>query len=113
MGKNQERLEGELHRLCGYRFKRLLMVRSKVEILAGQYHSNIKPNAVLATVCAFEMRCDSRSCFYRRPRPAETQVSVRPSYLASECLRVPKAGRSPLGKKPRRAARSKSNAKPA
>jgi hypothetical protein len=30
-----------------------------------------------------------------------------PSYLASECLRVPKAGRSPLGKRPRRAARSR------
>jgi hypothetical protein len=37
----------------------------------------------------------------------ETQVSVTPSYLASESLRVPKAGRSPLGKRPRRAARSR------
>lgn len=34
------------------------MIGSEVEILAGQYHSNIKSNAVLATVCAFEMRYD-------------------------------------------------------
>src|SRR5580704_9141198 len=41
------------------------------------------------------------------PSWTETQVSVTPSYLASACLRVPKAGRSPLGKRPRRAARSR------
>jgi hypothetical protein len=41
------------------------------------------------------------------PSWTETQVSVTPSYLASESLRVPKAGRSPLGKRPRRAARSR------
>jgi hypothetical protein len=34
------------------------VVGSEAEILEGHYHSNIKPNAVLATVCAFEMRYD-------------------------------------------------------
>jgi hypothetical protein len=34
------------------------MVGSEAEILAGRYHSNIKPTAVLATVCAFEVRYD-------------------------------------------------------
>ena len=58
MGDNRERFERELHRLRGYRFKRLLVVGSEAEILAGHYHSNIKPNAVLATVCAFEVRFD-------------------------------------------------------
>ena len=58
MGENRERFERELHRLRGYRFKRLLVVGSEAEILAGQYHSNIKPKAVLATVCAFEVRYD-------------------------------------------------------
>ncbi len=58
MGENRERFERELHRLRGYRFKRLLVVGSEAEILEGHYHSNIKPQAVLATVCAFEMRYD-------------------------------------------------------
>ena len=49
--------------------KRLLVVGSEAEILAGKYHSNIKPNAVLASVCAFEMRYDLRSCLYRAPKP--------------------------------------------
>lgn len=58
MGENREQFERELHRLRGYRFKRLLVVESEAEILAGHYQSNIKPNAVLATVCAFEVRYD-------------------------------------------------------
>jgi hypothetical protein len=58
MGQNRERFERELHRLRGYRFKRLLAVGSEAEILAGQYNSNIKPEAVLATVYAFEVRYD-------------------------------------------------------
>jgi len=49
MGQNRERFERELHRIRGYRFKRLLVVGSEAEILAGHYHSNIKPSAVLAT----------------------------------------------------------------
>jgi hypothetical protein len=57
MGENRERFERELHRLHGYRFKRLLVVGSEAEILAGQYHSN-KPNAVPATLYAFEVRDD-------------------------------------------------------
>jgi hypothetical protein len=58
MGDNRDRFERELHRLRGYRFKRPLVVGSEAEILAGAYHSNIKPNAVLASVCAFEVRYD-------------------------------------------------------
>jgi ERCC4-type nuclease len=58
MGENREGFERELHRLRGYRFKRLLVVGSEAEILADQYHSNIKPQDVLATVCTFEMRYD-------------------------------------------------------
>jgi hypothetical protein len=65
MNENRKRFERELHRLRGYRFKRLLVVGSEAEILAGQYHSNIKPNAVLATVCAFEVRYDLPVLFVR------------------------------------------------
>jgi len=37
MGDNRERFERELHQLCRYKFKRLLVVGSEAEILAGQY----------------------------------------------------------------------------
>jgi DNA excision repair protein ERCC-4 len=58
MDENRERFERELHRLRGYRFKRLLVGGSEAEILAGNYHSRITPKAVLATLCAFEVRYD-------------------------------------------------------
>jgi hypothetical protein len=70
----------------------LLVVGSKAEILAGQYHSNIKPNAVLANVCAFEMRYDlpvvfvptaqagarlvERWAFYYAPQAVETVNNI-------------------------------------
>jgi hypothetical protein len=38
MGENRERFERGLHRLRGYKFKRLLMVGSEAEILAGKTH---------------------------------------------------------------------------
>jgi DNA excision repair protein ERCC-4 len=69
MGENRARFERELHRLRGYRFKRLLVVGSEAEILAGQYHSDIKPNAVLATLCAFEVRYDLPVVLCRPPMP--------------------------------------------
>jgi DNA excision repair protein ERCC-4 len=37
----RERFERELHRLRGYRFKRLLIVGTEDEIKAGEYHSQI------------------------------------------------------------------------
>jgi DNA excision repair protein ERCC-4 len=58
VGANRERFERELHRLRGYRFKRLLVVGSEAEILAGNYHSKIMPKAVLATLGAFKVRYD-------------------------------------------------------
>jgi len=56
LGSNRERFEHELHRLRGYRFKRLLVVGSREDIAAGHYHSRIAPKAVLATLGAFEVR---------------------------------------------------------
>jgi DNA excision repair protein ERCC-4 len=39
VGQNRERFERELHRLRGFRFKRLLIIGSEAEILAGRYCS--------------------------------------------------------------------------
>ena len=33
--------------------RKQVVVGSEAEILAGNYHSNIKPKAVMATLCAF------------------------------------------------------------
>ena len=58
IGENRERFERELHRLRGFRFKRLLVIGDEAEVLAGHYRSNIKPKAVLSTLSAFEARYD-------------------------------------------------------
>jgi DNA excision repair protein ERCC-4 len=86
MGENRERFERELHRLRGYRFKRLLVVGSEAEILAGQYHSNIKPNAVLATVCAFEARYDLPVVFVATAQAGARLVERWAFYFARETV---------------------------
>ncbi len=58
IASNRERFERELHRLRGFRFKRLLIVGTEEQILRGNFQSNIKPKAVLATLSAFEVRYD-------------------------------------------------------
>jgi len=69
MGDNRERFERELHRLRGYRFKRLLMVGSEAEILAGQYHSNIKRKAELRPSARSRSGTIFHWSLYRRPSP--------------------------------------------
>jgi DNA excision repair protein ERCC-4 len=86
MGENRDRFERELHRLRGYRFKRLLVVGSEAEILAGQYHSNIKPNAVLATVWAFEMRYDLPVVFVPSPGDGARRIERWAFYFAREVV---------------------------
>ncbi len=58
VGDNRERFERELHRLRGHRFKRLLVVGTRVEVEQHRYRSNVTPKAVLATLAAFEVRYD-------------------------------------------------------
>jgi DNA excision repair protein ERCC-4 len=86
MGDNRERFERELHRLRGYRFKRLLVVGSEAEILAGQYHSNIKPNAVLATVWAFEVRYDLPVVFVQTAKAGARLVERWAFYFARQTV---------------------------
>jgi ERCC4-type nuclease len=52
----RERFERELCRLKSYQFARLLIVGTEAEILSGDYHSAIRPKAVIATLRAFEVR---------------------------------------------------------
>lgn len=74
VGSNRERFERELHRLRGFRFKRLLLVGSEAEIQAGRYLSNITPKAVMTTLGAFEVRYDLPVVFQPTPEAAASQV---------------------------------------
>ena len=57
-GDNRERFERELHRLRGFRFKRLLIVGDELDVIQGRYHSTIAPRSILGTLAAFEARYD-------------------------------------------------------
>ena len=70
VGENRARFERELHRLRGFRFKRLLIIGTEEQILRGNFQSNIKPKAVLATLTAFEIRYDVPTVFCETPEKA-------------------------------------------
>lgn len=55
---DRERFERELHRLRGFRFKRLLIVGSREDIEQHNYRSKALPKAILNTLSAFECRYD-------------------------------------------------------
>ena len=73
-GENRVRFERALHRLRGFRFKRLLIVGSEAQILQGQYHPNIAPKAVLGTLSAFEVRYDLPVVFCETAAVAARQI---------------------------------------
>lgn len=74
MGENRERFERELHRLRGFRFKRLLIVGSREEIEAGAYRSTIRPASVLASLAAWECRYDVPPVFAPTQEAAAARV---------------------------------------
>jgi ERCC4-type nuclease len=86
MGSNRERFEHELHRLRGYRFKRLLVVGTREHIAAGHYHSRIAPKAVLASLGAFEVRFDLPIVFAETPEAAALQVERWAWYYGREVV---------------------------
>ncbi len=74
MGHNRERFERELHRLRGFRFKRLLIVGSRAEIELKHYRSAINPVSVLHTLDAWEIRYDLPIVFEPSPSAAACHV---------------------------------------
>ena len=81
---NRERFENELHRLRGFRFRRLLIVGDRRDIEAGNYRSTIKPAAVLGTLAAFEVRYDCPVVFEPDPATAARRVESWAWYAARE-----------------------------
>jgi DNA excision repair protein ERCC-4 len=74
LSTNRDRFEHELHRLRGYRFKRLLVIGTREDIAAGRYHSRIAPKAVLATLGAFEVRYDLPIVFAATPEAGAREI---------------------------------------
>lgn len=58
VGANRERFERELHRLRGFRFKRLLVVGDPEDLRKHRYRNKIPPKSVFASLAAYEMRFD-------------------------------------------------------
>ena len=84
VGENRERFFRELHRLRGYRFKRLLIVGTPEEIEAGAYRSAITPKAVLATLAAIEARFDVPVVFTPEPTAAASRIEGWAFWFARE-----------------------------
>jgi DNA excision repair protein ERCC-4 len=88
MGNNRERFERELHRLRGFRFKRLLIVGTEAQILKADYRSNIKPQAVLGTLRAFEVRYDVPVVFCETAETAASRIESWAFWYAREQVQV-------------------------
>lgn len=56
--RERDRFERELHRLRGFRFKRLLIEGNEDAIINGRYHGRAEPKAILHSLYAFECRYD-------------------------------------------------------
>jgi DNA excision repair protein ERCC-4 len=87
MGENRERFERELHRLRGFRFKRLLIQGSRGLIEAQRYRSRLSPKAVLATLSAFEVRWDIPIIFCETPEAAALAIERYAFYFVRECVK--------------------------
>ncbi len=83
-GSNRERFEHELHRLRGFRFRRLLVIGDRGEIERGEYRSRITPAAVLGTLAAFEVRFDCPVVFEPDPEAGARRVETWAWYAARE-----------------------------
>jgi DNA excision repair protein ERCC-4 len=86
VGQNRERFERELHRLRGFRFKRLLIVGTEAQILQGRFCSNSKPQAVMGTLRAFEIRYDVPVVFTETPETAGRLVEHWAFWFAREMV---------------------------
>src|SRR5208282_3612482 len=85
-GENRERFERELHRLRGFRFKRLLIIGTELDIRQAKYRSNIKPQAVLATIAAFEIRYDLPVLFAATPTEGARMIERWAYWFSREII---------------------------
>jgi DNA excision repair protein ERCC-4 len=87
VGENRERFERELHRLRGFRFKRLVIIGSRTLIELQRYRSRIAPSAVLGTLSAFEVRFDLPIVYCADPKAAALQIESWAYYFSREYVK--------------------------
>lgn len=84
IASERERFGNELHRLRGYRFKRLLIIGTAADIEAGSYRSRIVPAAIFGTLAAIEARYDVPVVFAADPAEGGRMVETWAAYYARE-----------------------------
>jgi len=86
-GDSRERFFRELHRLRGFRFKRLLLVGAREQIEAHDYPGQVIPKAVLATLAALEARFDVPVVFVPSPEEAGRIIESWAFWFARELVK--------------------------
>lgn len=86
MGVDRARFERELHRLRGFKFKRLLVIGTPAEIANHQYRSRIEPDAVLGTLAALEVRYEVPVVFAPTPEDGAEWVEHWACWCAREII---------------------------
>jgi len=84
-GENRERFERELHRLRGFRFKRLLIVGTRAEVEQHRYRSNLAPKVVMGSLAAWEIRFDV-PVVWAAPHEAAALIEQWSWYFAREVV---------------------------
>ncbi len=85
-GDNRDRFFRELHRLRGFRFKRLLVVGERSQIEAGDFRGHTRPAAILATLGTLEARFDVPVVFDPSPESAARRIESWAYYVAREVV---------------------------
>ncbi len=85
-GENRWRFEREMHRLRGFRFKRLLIIGHRWMIEGQRYNSRLKPAAVLHSLAAWECRYDLPVIFCEQPTHAAELVESWAWWFAREMV---------------------------
>ena len=96
-GDNRARFFRELHRLRGFRFKRLLIVGNVGEIECGEYRSQVKPAAVLAPLASIEARFDVPVVLAPTPVDGAHRIESWAYWFAREQIESVNAIARPVG----------------
>ena len=83
-GDNRDRFERELHRLRGYRFKRLLVIGRMDHVDQHLYRSKISPASVLGSLAAWEVRYDVPVVWCVDPDDAAARIERWAHYWCRE-----------------------------
>lgn len=79
------RLARQIHRMQACRWRRILIIGTRAEVVQHRYRSSVSPKTVLATLAEYEMRFDAP--VYWAPTPSEgAEMVERWTYWAAHAL---------------------------